>query len=351
MQDTLQPLLKAVQHNCHISDARHAGEYTLCIYLLKMREYFRWEKSYTFRDRLPEEDVGDWLTQRENFWETIENEAFRDLPVDGGYVDPFDNEAMNAALNPHGLVYSGGLGNKCTPHFFLGKLSHQDKQSDFTVLVSETEYARDLTAPPAMALGDTIFIRRESLRRMIWERIEEWQWNKRENAMGRTIKGFSLDDNIESALDELTDTVIESVVLHEKGEVLAGKQLGPDWEQMLAGLARSTTEIMARAVRDHLADSLTTLPSLLKNGDDASLNFYVANLPNMHKHLFPALIEAYENWAQHGDRAVIEKLLAASNSHWQALATEMLDTYRNHPEDYSERLQTLVENNRFAQQS
>ena len=238
MQDNLQPLLAAVQHNCHISDARHAGDYTLCIYLLKMREYFRWEKRYAFRDSLPESDVGDWLTQREDLWESMENESFTNLPVDGDYYDPFDTEAVNAALNPHGLVYSGGLGNKSTPHFFLGELSHREKQPDFTVMISEKEYARDLTAPPAMALGDTIFVRRESLRRVIWERIAEWQWNQRENAMSRAVKHFNFEDDIEAALDDITDTVIDSVVLHENGEVLAGKMLGPDWEKLLAGLLR-----------------------------------------------------------------------------------------------------------------
>ena len=296
---------------------------------------------------MPEGDVGDWLTQRENFWQTIEDEPFIDLPLDGEYYDPFDSEAVNAALYPYGLVYSGGLGNQSTPHFFLGQLGHKERQADFTVLVSENEYARDLTAPPAMALGDTIFIRRESLRRMIWEKIEEWQWNKLENAMGRAIQGFNLEDNIEATLDDLTDTLIESVLLHEKGEVLAGKILGPEWERMLAGLPRSKVEIMIRAVRDHLADSLTTLPGLLGNGKDTSLHFYVANLPNMHKTLSPALIRAYESWVMSGERTVIEELVPASKSHWSALANEMLDIYRKNPDDYASRLQILVENNKF----
>jgi hypothetical protein len=347
MHDKLLPLLTAVQRNCHISDARHAGDYTLCVYLLKMREYFRWEKRYAFRDKLPEVDVGDWLTQREDFWESIEDEAFADLPVDGGFYDPFDNEAFNAALNRHGLVYSGGLGNNCKPHFFLGKLSHQEKQSEFTVLVSENEYARDLTAPPAMALGDTIFIRRESLRRMIWEKIEEWQWSKLENAMGRAIRHFDFEDDIENTLDEITDTVIESVLLHEKGEVLAAKELGAEWEQMLAGLPHSKTELMIRAVRDHLADSLTTLPGLVEEGKDASLHFYFANLPNMHKHLFPALLQAYESWVKLGRREVIEELLPASNTHWSRLARQILDLYRKNTDDYVKRLQALIEDNRF----
>ena len=347
MQDKLQPLLTAVQRNCHVSDARHAGDYTLCVYLLKMREYFRWEKSYAFRDKLPDGDVGDWLKQRECFWETIEEESFTDLPIDGEYYDPFDNQAVNAVLNPYGLVYSGGLGNKCIPHFFLGKLSHQEIQSDFTILVSEIEYARDLTAPPAMALDNMIFIRRESLKRMIWEKVGEWQWSKLENAMGRAIRSFNFEDNIEAALDDMTDTVLDSVLLHEKGEVLAAKRLGPEWEQMLASLPRSKTEIMIRAVRDHLADSLTTLPDLVGKGKDASLHFYFANLTNMHKHLFPALIQAYESWVTQGKREAIEELVPASKTHWNKLTNQMLDIYRKDPNDFSTHLQTLVENNKL----
>ncbi len=348
MQDDLQPLLSAVQRNCHISDARYAGDYTLCIYLLKMREYFRWEKGYAFRDSLPQDDVGDWLTQRESFWESIEDEGFTELPLHGGRFDPFDNAALNAALNPHGLVYSGGLGQQCTPHFFLGKLGHHETHDEFTVFVCEDEYARDLTAPPAMALGNTIYVRRESLRRLIWEKIEEWRWNRLENAMGRAIRSFDIEGDIEAALDAMTDTVIDSVVLHEKGEVLAGKRLGPEWEQMLAGLPRSKTEIMIRAVRDHLADSLITLPELVSKGSGAALHFYFANLTSMRKHIFPALTQAYERWARQGERGALEQVVAESEAHWSSLAGQMLDTWRHYPENFDASLQRLVDGNIFA---
>ena len=139
MQQDLQPLLTAVQRNCDISDARHAGNYTLCVYLLKMREYFRWEKGFTFRDSLSQADVGDWLKERECFWEEIEDEPFAELPLDGRFYDPFDSEAVNAALGPYGLVYSGGLGRNCTPHFFLGRLGGCETQAGFTVLLAENE--------------------------------------------------------------------------------------------------------------------------------------------------------------------------------------------------------------------
>ena len=145
----------------------------------------------------------------------------------------------------------------------------------------------------------------------------------------------------------MTDTVVDSVLLHEKGEVLAGKRLGSEWEQMLASLPRSKTELMIRAVRDHLADSLTTLPALVSKGKDVSLHFYFANLTNMHKHLFPALTQAYEDWVSSGKREAIGELLPASKTHWEVLANHALDIYRVSPDDLANRLQTLIENNRF----
>jgi hypothetical protein len=347
MQAELQPLLNAVQRNCHISDARHAGDYTLCVYLLKMREYFRWEKGYRYRDSLPEGDLGDWIKERELFWQSIEDESFADLPIYGDLYDPFDNAAINDALYRHGLVYSGGLGHRSTPHFFLGKLDRAEKQTDLTILMSNDEYARDMTAPPAMAREGTIFVRRESVRRMIWEKIEEWRWNRLDNAMGRALACFDFESAAESALEAMTDSVIDIVLMHEKGEVMAGKRLGPGWEQMLASLPHSQAELMVRAVRDHLADSMTTLPSLVRDGRDASLHFYFANLGNMRKHLFPSLARAYDHWSARGRRDAIEELLSQSKSHWSMLACRMLALYRDAPDDFADRLQSMVEDNRL----
>ena len=347
MQRDLQPLLSAVQRNCHISDARHAGNYTLCVYLLKMREYYRWEKGYAFRDTMPENDVGEWLRERETFWESLEDEPFADLPLQGNCYDPFDNDAMNQVLNPHGLVYSGGLGNQATPHFFLARLRRRVKQEDFTVLISETEYARDLTAPPAMTRDGTIYIRRESLRRMIFERIEEWRWNRLDNAMGRAIGCFDFDADADTALEQMTDAMLDSLMLHEKGEVLAGTRLGPDWERMLAGIPRSKIEFMLRAVRDHLADALCTLPGLLESDADAPLHFFFANLTGMRKHLSPALGRAYDDWNASGDRGALADMLPASKAHWQSVAERVLSLYRADPQGCAEDLIDLIDNHRL----
>jgi hypothetical protein len=67
----------------------------------------------------------------------------------------------------------------------------------------------------------------------------------------------------------------------------------------------------------------------------------------MHKSLFPALIQAYESWVMQGKREVIEELVPASKAHWRALSNQILDIYRKNPDEYANRLQTLVENNKF----
>ncbi|MEZ5447489.1 MAG: hypothetical protein R3E95_10560 [Thiolinea sp.] len=80
-------LIAAVQRNCHIADARFAGDYTLCVYLLKMREFYRWEQGIDFNQVLTSDDVGDWLTGREAIWDELEDQEFTTLPVDGQALD------------------------------------------------------------------------------------------------------------------------------------------------------------------------------------------------------------------------------------------------------------------------
>ena len=49
--EQLATLTDAVQYNCDVSDARHGGDYSLCVCLMKTREFYRWEKRLGFRER------------------------------------------------------------------------------------------------------------------------------------------------------------------------------------------------------------------------------------------------------------------------------------------------------------
>jgi len=347
MNAQLQTISQIVQHNCHIADASFATDFTLCIYLMKMREFYRWEIGQGFTDGLPQEDIGRWLKKREELWEGLEESEYQPITIDNEAHDPFAVDEINRKLMPFGLVYSGGLGYGTKPHFFLGKLEEYRQEEDYRIFISNREYARDLSAPPAMSLGKTIFIRRESLRRMIWEKIEQWNWNKPDNPMARAIAMYDFKNNLESALDKITENELDNVLLHEIGEIMAGNLLGQEWEEMLMALPRSKVEFMLRAIRDHLADALSTLPNLFNTENEASIHFYLGNLGNLRKDLFPSLLSTYHDWLDSKKSSTLRHIIDVSQDHWLTVAQQALTIFRQGDPDWMTQVEHLIENKRL----
>lgn len=335
------PLLAAVQLNCDISDARHAGDYALCTYLLKMREYYRWEHHLPYFRSLSQEDIAQWLSAREERWQALEEQPFLALPLPCGLVDPFDTETINQALLPLDLVYSAGYGILGKPLFFLGSLLACEKRDGFTVLRSSKEHARELAAPPAMALGRTIFAREESARRFVWEKIDEWRWNKQNDAMRRALGGYDFSDE-ESGLAQMTEDALSAMVLHEMGEGIAGERFGPRWTELVASLATSRAEHIARAIRDHLADCCSTLPALLDRHEKAPLHFYFANFTGWRKQIFPELWTAYRDWAENGQDRPLWLAADQGQKHWQQLGQVVMETYDRNPPEARAMLEALI---------
>ncbi len=338
-----QPVCEAVQRNCHIADARHAGDDTVCIYLMKMREFFRWEHGFGFSARLPNEPLSNWLLEREALWSELEEEDYADVPVAGEQVPPFETEAVNRHLLEEGLVYSAGLGQRARPHFFLARLVACEERDGYRILTCGEEYARDLSAPPAMVQGTTIFLRREALRALLWQKLEEWRWNRPDNALGAAFGCYDFEGRLEDALEAMTDQELDTVRLHEIGEITAGRALGPQWREMLAALPRSRSELVARAVKDLYADCLTTLPELVAARRAPSLHYYVANLTGMRKVLFPALLAAWRQWREGGDWDVFARLIDTGRAHWREAATRLLAAHERGPAALQQATQDLID--------
>lgn len=343
MNGNLRELCCAVQRNCHISDARHGGDYGLCTYLLKMREFYRWENGLDYNTALTNESVGEWLTAREALWESLSEDEFAPLPLLGREFDPFDVEQLNRELEPLGLVYSAGYGVKNKPLFFLGHLERREDPGGVSVWVAGRELARDLMAPAAMCQGDRIYIRQESFRRLLWEKLESWRWHKPDNALGRAFAYYDFEENLELALDQMVEKELDAVLLHEQGEHLAGLELGETWNELLSGLGHSQAELMARAIRDHWADCRVTLPTLVAREDAASVHFYIGGLSGMRRELFPLLNSSYEAWHESQDWSQLSRCVEAGASHWSSLAKALLD-YNGMPPGQAQReIKSLVE--------
>lgn len=324
----VQRLRDTVQHNCNICDARHAADFSMCVYLLKMREFYRWEQGLGFDQVLSADSIGDWLRQREALWAELVEAEFATLPFDDGAIEPFDAEAINRRLAPLGLVYSAGYGRNANPHFVLAELIRHERHDGYQVYHCGAELARDLAAPPAMAQGDRIYLRDQSIQRMIWEKIQESDWHAEHSPMHRALRHYGFADDAAAAVQRIGADVTGSILDHEVGELRAGLELGPDWERMLLDFSATRAELMLRALRDLFADALVTLPALLAELRPGLMHFYASSMTAMRRHLHPAFQPAYQQWLDGDDPRALHDLVSRSESHWRQACQGVLDYWR-----------------------
>jgi hypothetical protein len=309
-----------------------------------MREYYRWEKKIPLSHALTKSDVGEWLSQRECEWAEYEDQHLQPLSIKDREIDPFDYHTINDLLNPLGYVYSGGHGIFGKPHFFIGELeSHQDIDG-LRVYIANREFARDLVAPPAMIINEHIFIRKESLRRFIWEKIEEWRWKSDPDTPMARALGFyqHSNDDIEQVLDAMVDNESSSAMLHELGEARATELLGPEWREILTHLPHSGLELKLRAIKDHLADTISTLPGLLESDNLPAIHFYFANFTGMRKEIFPEALKAYNKWLDTRNPTTLEKLCKSGKNRWMEIADNIRQTYLKDQAVVAEHIEAIV---------
>jgi hypothetical protein len=96
---------------------------------------------------------------------------------------------------------------------------------------------------------------------------------------------------------------------------------------MVMAVAHSRVETMARAVRDLLADSLTTLPELTADDAGASLHFFFANFRGMRASLCPGWADAYERWCADGELDPLRLACERGREHWADVAQGLLGLY------------------------
>jgi hypothetical protein len=105
----------------------------------------------------------------------------------------------------------------------------------------------------------------------------------------------------------MSDEEAETLILHELGEAKAETLLGPAWPDLIASFSGRRAEILARAVRDNLADCLSTLPRLIERKAAGSMHFYFANFEGVRGKVFPLLTRAYRDWRESGNLAPLRE--------------------------------------------
>ena len=323
---------QTVQHNCAISDARYSREYSLCIYLLRMREFYRWKNKIPLGKGIDQSALGNWVSDTEAHWDEIEETDFLPLSLSGKDYDPFDTAAINKMLNNSGLHYSAGLGRLGQPHFVLARLQAKTTKDQYTCIEFGEELARDVITLPAMTQNKTIYVRHEQLAQLIWQMFDEWHLHQTDGPMARLVVHFKLNlDNelptrINSAANELSTLLIQ----HELGEIAAGELLGNAYQEMTFAFHGSKGEMQIRAVRDLLADSLRSWPYITTTNSTIALDFWLAGLSGFRETLFKSANPAQGLYSNDSTERLhtLAGITSAAQSRWQTVADNLLKHYK-----------------------
>lgn len=267
-----------------------------------------------------------WVSATEARWDAISTNEYTVLEYQGHRFEAFDAESLNQILHPEGYTYSAGYGRFGKPIFVLAELQSSEHTEHYNLIVAGRELARELTAPPATLLSQNILIRSESVSRMIWDLLEEWQWHRPDNAMAQLVQHYDFEHAPLQALAQAGAEQQEVLILHEIGELVAEEMVAPQWNEMLSK-GDQHRHLFARAVRDCLADCVSTLPGLLAVEDVPGLHFYFASLTPLRRSMFPALAESYKQWRKGGSLTALKQAVKSGQSHWQNTAKSLTDDF------------------------
>ncbi|MEJ2168574.1 MAG: hypothetical protein P8X90_23935 [Desulfobacterales bacterium] len=140
-----------VLHNCDISDAHHAGMYSICGLALRLRDLYKWEHGLPPWEERESAEVLEWIEAKENKWEMYADTDFGELSINGEKFDPFDTAGINSVLEPHNFLYGAGYARSLKPTFFLAVIEEKSKIYGTTVYTLNRELARDLLTIPALS--------------------------------------------------------------------------------------------------------------------------------------------------------------------------------------------------------
>jgi hypothetical protein len=334
---TAESFLKTIRHNCDISDARDNGVYSICTLVLKLRNLYKWEHGLEPWVEPDSPVLLDWIAAKEEYWKSICNEPFKPIPVNDESIDPFLLPPINRFLSAVNHIYGAGYGRSMKAVFFMAEVLEERLVEGCPALILGREKARELSSPFAMLQDGVIYIRKEPMRFFFWDQIQEINPSCRiamQQALasyGFLKDGCTLDrDRLIAHFDEMVDGELEIFIYHEVGErhenMLDSKVL----KKIIAAYPASALELLARAVKDILADtnSMGLLSRIVASEKKSSLGFYFSFLDGMRKLLCQELSDASKSFWDTGDWALMEQARLACREKNEAVAEQLLELHQ-----------------------
>jgi hypothetical protein len=322
-----------VLENCTISDSRHAGLYSICGLALRLRDLYKWENGLDPWVEKDSSEILEWIGEKEEKWEDLAEEEFRNLMILDRQYDPFETKAINALLEPHGLIYGAGYVHSLKPTFFLAILEEKEEINGHPVYVLGHELARDLFTVPALSQDDCILVRKESAKLFLWDQIFHVKKSGRE-ALSFALEalGLSLQDTkaLHQNLEKIFKAEIETYIYHELGEIEDTVFDRDIWREIIGTFPHTAIEHLVRAVKDFLADTKEngTLRFIISERNKTSLGLYVAFIDGLRKELFPELIEAFSKFIHTRDWKIVEEAVSVGNNNARNYVEMIIKIYR-----------------------
>ncbi|MDZ7579735.1 MAG: hypothetical protein U5R30_03690 [Deltaproteobacteria bacterium] len=329
----IDDITRQVRLNCDISDAQHAGLYSICGLALRLRDLYKWENQLPPWVERDSAEILKWIDARENRWDKLADRQPAGLSIGGHFFDPFDTAGINTILEPRGLYYAAGYAHSLKPTFLLARLEQKAQVDGHTVYTLGHELARDLLTIPALSRDDGIILRREAARLFLWDKI--FYINK----SGRPALTFALfhcgmknppDDELQRNLDRILAVQSRAYIYHEIGEREDRVFDRDEWREIIAAYPHTPVELAARAVKDLLADTgeKGPLQRFVNHKDAAALGFFVAFFDGLGKEFFPELRLAFQLFSGSGDWHLIAEAAAAGYRSARKKAETILALHR-----------------------
>ncbi len=325
-------LLKTVKHNCDISDARDNGIYSICTLVLKLRNLYKWENNLEPWQEPDSPVLLDWIAAKEEYWESIKDETFTAIPVNGGTVDPFLLPVINESLNAENLCYGAGYGRSMKAVFFMAEILEERVVEGCSAMILGQEKARELSSPFAMLQDGVIYIRKEPMRFFFWDQIQEISQSCR-ISMQQALKAYGLMQNgcnfDRQGLIEIFDDIIEKeldiFIYHEVGEHRENLLDSAVLQKIIAAYPATAMELVARSVKDMLADThpMGLLSHIVAEEKRSSLGFYMSFLDGMRKHLCPELNQASKLFWEQGDWSIVQQAIVTCREKNETIAQQL----------------------------
>lgn len=310
----LEKLTHQVRRNSDISDARHAGLYSICGLAMRLRDLYKWEHRLPPWEEGDASHVLDWIGDKETLWETLLDAEYVPLSLNGQRTDPFSTQAINAKLRKQHLFFGAGYAHSLKPTFLLAKIDKSEKVKGHTVWQLGRELARDLLTLPAFSQDRQIVLRKEAGRMYLWDQMayinKSGRW-----PLEYAVRACGLPDcssqTLQRNLDSIWKIQKRLYIRHEVGE-LEERVFDPErWRQMLADYPHTPIELLIRSLKDQLADTGPNgaLSDLIHHRNKAGLGLYIAFGGAFARRLSHPLICAFDafthdaNWRQIEDAA------------------------------------------------